>query len=211
MRIRTIIAVAAAPAALAAALLGTTTAASAATTPNPNSVIEVTSQAQLDSLAAQGNGTINKNIDVPATVIQSDNLWLSWTHVQGNVTVEGVLTMASDNIDGNVTVSGPGSFLGLTNQATHIHGNLIVNGSSGIYQGGPGTMSFGNWTQYPGADLPTAVSQVDGGLTFTGNTGGLYVGYPMHVSGKFTYSGNNTGAPALDRGGLTVDGKSSVS
>jgi hypothetical protein len=43
------------------------------------------------------------------------------------------------------------------------------------------------------ADLPTAHSQIDG-LIFTGNTGGLYVGYPMHVSGKFTYAGNNTGS-----------------
>jgi hypothetical protein len=31
----------------------------------------------------------------------------------------------------------------------------------------------------------------------------------MHVSGKFTYTGNI--GPVLDRGGLTVDGKSVVS
>jgi hypothetical protein len=209
MRIRTILAAAAAPLALGTVLLGTAGRASAATVPNPNSVITVTSQAQLDSLAAQGNGTITKNIDVPASVTQADNIWLSWTHVTGNITVEGYLSMSSDIIDGNVTVSGPGSFMKLDNYATHIHGNLTVTGSSGIYTGGPGTTSFGNWTQYAGADLPTAQSQVDGYLSFTGNSGGLYVGYPMHVSGKFIYSGNT--GPVLDRGGLTVDGKQSVS
>jgi hypothetical protein len=197
--------------AAAAAIItgGAAAAAPAMASANPNSTIEVTSQAQLNALEAQGNGTITKNIDVPASVTQADNLWLSWTHVTGNVTVEGYLTMASDLIDGNVTVSGPGSFLAWTNQANHVKGNLIVQGSSGTYQGGPGTMSFGDWTQYPGADLPTAVSQVDGGLTFTNNSGGLYAGYPMHVSGKFTYTGNT--GPVLDRGGLTVDGKQVVS
>jgi hypothetical protein len=183
---------------------GVAAAAPAMASPNPNSTIEVTNQAQLDTLAAQGNGTITKNIDVPASVTQADNLWLSWTHVSGNVTVEGYLTMSGDTVDGNVTVSGQGSFLKLDNYASHIQGNLTVQNSSGIYQGGPGTMSFGNWTQY------NAPSQVDGGLTFINNSGGLYVGYPMHVSGKFTYTGN-IGAPALDRGGLTVDGKQVVS
>ncbi|HXZ72818.1 MAG TPA: hypothetical protein VEH31_18365 [Streptosporangiaceae bacterium] len=53
------------------------------------------------------------------------------------------------------------------------------------------------------------MSQVDGSFTFTGNSGGLYSGYPMHVSGSFTCTGNT--GPALDRSGLTVGGTSVVS
>ena len=205
MRIRTILAAAAAPAALAAVLLGTT-AANAATNPNANpgnGAVVITSQSQLDKLVAQGNGTINKNVVVPASVTQADNIWLGWTHVTGNVSVEGYLTMTGDTVDGNVTVSGPGSFLGLSNFASHFGRNLTVQNSSGTYQGGPGTMSFGNWTQY------NAPSQVDGSFTFINNSGGLYSGYPMHVTGGFTYTGNT--GPVLDRGGLNVDGQQNIS
>jgi hypothetical protein len=204
MRIRTILAVAAAPAALAAVLLGTAGQASAATTNgNPgNGAVVITSQAQADALSGT---TINKNVDVPAGVTRPDGspIWLSWAHITGNVSIEGNVFMSADTVDGNVTVSGPGSFLGLSNYASHFGRNLTVQNSSGIYTGGPGTTSFGNWTQY------NAPSQVDGSFTFTGNSGGLYSGYPMHVSGSFTYSGN-TGA-VLDRSGLTVDGKQLVS
>ena len=208
MRIRTILAAAAAPAALAAVLLGTTVGqASAATNPGNGAVI-ITSQAQADALSGT---TINKNVDVPAGVTRPDGspIWLSWAHITGNVSIESNVFMASDTVDGNVTVSGPGSFLGLTNQASHFKRNLTVQNSSGIYTGGPGTTSFGNWTQYAGADLPTAVSQVDGSFTFINNSGGLYSGYPMHVTGGFTYTGNT--GPVLDRGGLTVDGQQNIS
>ncbi len=116
--------------------------------------------------------------------------------------------MAGDTVVGNVTVSGPGSFLALTNQASHFEHNLTVQDSSGVYTGGPGTTSFGNWTQYPGAGL-AAASQVDGNFTFSGNSEGLYSGYPMTVKGNFTYSGNT--GPVLDRGGMHVLGRSSVS
>jgi hypothetical protein len=211
MRIRTILAAAAAPAALAAVLLGTAGHASAATVnqPNPNSVIVVHDQAGLDALG----GTINKNVDIAADAQPAagkDTLWLQGTTINGNLTVEGQLMMTGDTINGNVTESGPGSFLGLTNYASHITGNLTVTGSSGVYQGGPGGRAFGNWTQYNGP------SQVDGGFTFTNNTGSLYVAYPMHVSGKFTASGNGPYARAdmpqwtWDTSGLTVDGKTSV-
>jgi hypothetical protein len=165
--------------------------------------VRISSQTELDQLVAQGNGTINENIDVPATVTQADNMWLSWTHVTGNVSIEGVLTMSADTVDGNVTVSGPGSFLGLSNYASHFARDLNVQNSSGIYTGGPGTTSFGNWTQY------NAPSQVDGNFNFTNNSGGLYSGYPMHVSGVFTFTGNT--GPVLDRGGLTVSGTQVVS
>ena len=208
MRIRIILAAAAAPAALAAVVLGST-AGPASAAPNPgNGAVVITSQTQADALSGT---TINKNVDVPAGVTRPDGspIWLTYAHITGNVSIEGNVFMAADTVDGNVTVSGPGSFLGLSNQASHFGRNLTVQNSSGIYTGGPGTTSFGNWTQYAGADLPTAVSQVDGSFTFTGNSGGLYSGYPMHVTGSFTYS-SNTG-PVLDRGGLTVAGQQNIS
>ena len=208
MRIRIILAAAAAPAALAAVVLGST-AGSASAAPNPgNGAVVITSQAQADALSGT---TINKNVDVPAGVTRPDGspIWLSWAHITGNLSIEGNVMLSADTIDGNVTVSGPGSFLGLSNYASHFERNLTVQNSSGIYTGGPGTTSFGNWTQYSGAGQPTATSQVDGSFTFTGNSGGLYSGYPMHVTGSFTYSGNT--GPVLDRGGLVVDGQQNIS
>jgi hypothetical protein len=202
MRIRTILAAAAAPAALAAVLLGTAGQASASVLPK---VTEVTTQAQLDALTAKG--PVAGSIDIPANA--DTGIKLGYAEIKGNLFVEGQLTMWGDTVDGSVFVSGPGSFLGWTNQANHVKGSLTVAGSSGIYQGGPGTMSFGNWTQYPGAAQATAQSQVDGSLFFIGNGGGLYSGYPMHVNGKFVYVSNTN--PVLDRGGLTVDGQQFVS
>ena len=193
-------------AALAAIITGGVAAAApamAGTNANPgNGAVVITSQAQADALSGT---TINKNVDVPAGVTRADGspIWLSWAHITGNVSIEGNVFMSADTVDGNVTVSGPGSFLGLSNYASHFGRNLTVQNSSGIYTGGPGTTSFGNWTQY------NAPSQVDGSFTFINNSGGLYSGYPMHVSGSFTYTGN-TGL-ALDRSGLTVDGQQVVS
>jgi len=193
-------------AALAAIITGGVAAAApamAGTNANPgNGAVVITSQAQADALSGT---TINKNVDVPAGVTRADGspIWLSWAHITGNVSIEGNVFMSADTVDGNVTVSGPGSFLGLSNYASHFGRNLTVQNSSGIYTGGPGTTSFGNWTQY------NAPSQVDGSFTFINNSGGLYSGYPMHVSGRFTYTGNT--GPALDRSGLTVDGQQVVS
>ena len=193
-------------AALAAIITGGVAAAApamAGTNANPgNGAVVITSQAQADALSGT---TINKNVDVPAGVTRPDGspIWLSWAHITGNVSIEGNVFMSADTVDGNVTVSGPGSFLGLSNYASHFGRNLTVQNSSGIYTGGPGTTSFGNWTQY------NAPSQVDGSFTFINNSGGLYSGYPMHVSGRFTYTGNT--GPALDRSGLTVDGQQVVS
>jgi hypothetical protein len=201
MRIRTILAAAAVPAALAASLLGTTAASATNPPPPPVGTIAIKTAAQADALSGT---TINKNVDIPASVTQAKNVWLSYIHITGRLTVEGVVTMAGDTVDGNTYVSGPGSFLGLTNQASHFGGNVSVLASSGIYQGGPGTMSFGNWTQYNGS------SQIDGSLTFADNTGGLYSGGPLHVSGDFVYAGN-TVTPTLDRSGLVVDGQSYAS
>jgi len=199
-------------AALAAIITGGVAAAApamAGTNANPgNGAVVITSQAQADALSGT---TINKNVDVPAGVTRADGspIWLSWAHITGNVSIEGNVFMAGNTIDGNVTVSGPGSFLGLSNQASHFGRNLTVQNSSGIYTGGPGTTSFGNWTQYPGAGQTAATSQVDGSFTFINNSGGLYSGYPMHVTGGFTYSGNTS--PVLDRSGLAVSGQQNIS
>jgi hypothetical protein len=171
MRIRTILAAAAAPAALAAALLGTT-AAHAATLPNGNSATAVHNQSDLDALV--NNGVISGNIDVAADA----HVTLAWTTVNGNVSVEGVLAAQADTFNGNVTVSGPGSELSLYNDpGNHITGNLTVTGSSGQYDGGPNT-SLGIYSNG---------QQVDGGLTFTGNTGRLATSGTLHVNGKVTY------------------------
>jgi hypothetical protein len=214
MRIRTIITAAAVPAALAATLLGTAAAASAAPVPgNGNSVVEINTQSELDAITV--NGVINKNIDFPAG---SQVGWLQWTTVNGNVSVEGQLQLSADNIQGNVTVSGPGS-LGFSNYASEIHGNLTVTGSSGQYAGSWVNADLGDWTSYAGgvAGLPTAQSQIDGGLTITGNTAASLTnnmsgGGQLHVHGKFTYSGNSyNGTPLPYQGGLQVDGKSVIS
>jgi hypothetical protein len=204
MRIRTILAAAAAPLAIGGVLF-TATAASAAPTPgNGNSVVEIITQQDLNNVTV--NGVINKNIDFPAN---SQVGWLQWTTVNGNVSVEGDLQLSSDSIHGNVTVSGPGSEMDFNNFASHIYGNLTVNNSTGIYTGAHYNTSLGDWTQYQGMDTTGVQSQVDGGLSFINssaiaeNSSGL----PLHVLGKFVYSGN----VAPYAGGLTIDGQQFIS
>jgi hypothetical protein len=199
MRIRTILAAAAAPAALAAALFGTT-AASAAANPNANpgnGAVVITNQAQADQLMnGPSQGVINKNVDVP----QGADVQLRWVDIKGNLSVEGKLSLASSQIEGNANVSGPGAGLSLFNDpGNHFWRNVTVNGAGGYYDGswintGLGTYSNGQ--------------QVDGSLTFTNNTGSrLSLNGSMTVNGSFTYSGN-----ALPyAGGLTVLGSQSVS
>lgn len=168
---------------------------------NPNSTFEVKTQTAADALMAQGS--INKNIDVPV----GSDVQLRWFTVNGNVSVEGHLSMASDVVNGNVTVTGTGtgaidgSGLTLFNGPSHITGNLIVTGSGG-YAGGN---AYG-WTLF---DNAYGTSQVDGGLTFQNNTGALYAGGALHVAGKFTASDNVMSHWTPD--GLTVSGQQFVS
>jgi len=168
--------------------------------------VRITTQAQADALTQ--SGSINENVDVRA----GSSIWLGWTHVTGNVTVEGALTMAADVVDRNVTVSGPGSQLWLANQASHIKGNLTVHDSSGAWNGSAGT-SFGDNTGYAGPDAATAdgTSQVDGNFSFLNNTGWLYVGSPLHVGGSFTASGNAAYPAHFDDSGLSASGGKSIS
>jgi hypothetical protein len=163
MRIRTILAAAAAPAALAAVLLGTAGQASAATNngnPNPgNGAVVITSQAQADQLMnGPSQGYINKNVDVP----QGADVQLRWVTITGNLSVEGKLSLASSQIEGNANVSGPSAGLSLFNDpGNHFWRNLTVNGAGGFYDG--------SWLN---SSLKTSSNgqQVDGNLTFTNNT-----------------------------------------
>ena len=164
--------------------------------------LRVHTQADADALAR--STTNYANVDVAPNTARDDGspVWIQWTHITGSLSVEGKVMLSAVTVNGDVTVSGDGSFLGLSNYASQFAHNLTVQNSSGIYTGGPGTTSFGNWTQYNGA------SQVDGNFAFIHNSGGLYSGYPMHVTGHFTYTGNT--GPMLDQGGLTVDGGSTI-
>jgi hypothetical protein len=200
MRIRTILAAAAAPAALAAVLLGTAGQASAATNPNANpgnGAVVVTSQGQADTLMAQG--TINKNVDVP----QGADVQLRWVDIKGNLSVEGHLSLASSQIEGNANVSGPGAALTLFNDpGNHFWRNVTVNGAGGYYLGR-------SWP-LEGLDVHSNGQQIDGSLTFTNNTGSMLdLSGSMTVNGSFTYSGN--ALPYVSNGELTVLGSSSIS
>ena len=168
--------------------------------------VRINSQDQANALSQ--SGTINENVDVPV----GSSIWLGWTHITGNVTIEGALTMAADVVDHNVTVSGPGSQLWLANYASHIKGNLTVHDSSGAWNGSAGT-SFGDNTGYAGPDAATAdgTSQVDGNFSFLNNTGWLYVGSPLHVGGSFTASGNAAYPAHFDTSGLIASVVSPVS
>jgi hypothetical protein len=220
MKLTKIIAAAAAPLALGGVMLATASHASAVT-PAVLTAASVQGHTTGSVTCTAGNqeslnamGTVNGNLDVPAGA----TCQLRWVHVTGSVSVEGALSATAVVFDRNVSVSGPGSQLWLFNQASHIKGNLSVTSSSGAWNGSAGT-SFGDNTDQPATLWPDAatangVSQVDGNFSFTGNTGWLYVGSPLHVGGNFTASGNGPYAnPAVqfDYSGLAVQGHSSIS
>jgi len=163
---------------------------------------QIKTQAQADALMAQGS--ITANIDVPAGA----DVQLRYVTVNGNVTVEGHLSMASDVVNGDVTVTGSssgnidGSGLTLFNDASHITGNLTVTGSGGYWAGN----SYG----FALFDNANGTSEVGGNLTFQNNTGALYISNGgMHVAGNFTASGNTTYVWPVNiwtTDGLTVSG-----
>jgi hypothetical protein len=200
MRIRTILTAAAVPAGLAAALLGTTAASAATPHPNPgNGAVVVSTQAQADALMAQAQQglAINKNVDVP----QGANVQLRWVDIKGNLSVEGTLSLASSQIEGNTDVSGPGAGLSLFNGPSHFWRDVTVNGAGGFYDG--------SWLN---SSLKTSSDgqQIDGSLTFTNNTSsGMDLSGSLTVNGSFTYSGN--AIPYTPNGELTVLGSQSVS
>jgi len=141
-------------------------------------------------------GLINKNVDVP----QGADVQLRWVDIKGNLSVEGKLSLASSQIEGNATVSGPGAGLSLFNDpGNHFYRNLTVNGAGGYYDG--------SWIN-TGLGVYSDGQQVDGSLTFTNNTGSqMNLSGSMTVNGSFTYSGN-----ALPyAGGLTIHGQQNIS
>jgi hypothetical protein len=168
----------------------------AAPNPNPgNGAVVITSQLQADQLMNQG-GVINKNVDVP----QGANVQLRWVDIKGNLSVEGVLSLASSQIEGNAEVSGPGAGLSLFNDpGNHFHRDLTVNAAGGYYDG--------SWIN-TGLGIYSNNQQVDGNLIFTNNTSSaMNPSGTMRVNGNFTYSGN----VLPYAGGLTVDGSQSIS
>ena len=125
---------------------------------------------------------------------------LRWVDIKGTLSVEGKLSLASSQIEGNATVSGPGAGLSLFNDpGNHFWRNLTVNGAGGYYDG--------SWIN-TGLGVYSNGQQVDGSLAFTNNTSSrMSLNGSMTVNGSFAYSGN-----ALPyAGGLTVLGSQSVS
>ena len=163
---------------------------------NPgNGSVTIATQDQANQWMSQG-GVIKSNVDVP----QGADVQLRWVDIKGNLSVEGKLSLASSQIEGNATVSGPGAGLSLFNDpGNHFYRNLTVNTAGGYYDG-----SFIN----TGLGVYSNGQQVDGSLTFTNNTGSqINPSGSMTVNGSFTYSGN-----ALRyAGGLTVLGNQSIS
>ena len=157
---------------------------------NPgNGAVVIKSQAQADLLMNTQGGVINKNVDVP----QGVNVQLRYVDIKGNLNVEGKLSLASSQIEGYATVSGPGAGLSLFNDpGNHFWHDLTVNAAGGYYDG--------SWIN-TGLGVYSNGQQVDGSLAFTNNTGSAtnFSG-SMTVNGSLTYSGN-----ALPyAGGLTV-------
>jgi hypothetical protein len=156
---------------------------------NPgNGSVTIANQDQANQWMSQG-GVIKSNVDVP----QGADVQLRWVDIKGNLNVEGKLSLASSQIEGNATVTGPGAGLSLFNDpGNHFYKNLTVNAAGGYYDGSWINTSLGVYSNG---------QQVDGSLAFTNNTGSAtnFSG-SMTVNGSLTYSGN-----ALPyAGGLTV-------
>jgi hypothetical protein len=164
-----------------------------ATLPVNPGVVTVDTQTQADQWMAQG--VINKNVDVPAGA----NVQLRWVDIKGNLSVEGKLSLASSQIEGNAYVSGPGAGLSLFNApGNHFYGNLTVYGAGGYYD---------NSNINTGLGVYSNGQQVDGNLIFANNTGSqMNLSGSMTVNRNFIYALN---AHAYG-GGLTVSGHSFI-
>jgi len=147
--------------------------------------------------------TINSNVTVPAGA----NCDLSWSTVNGNVSVAGKLTtFGITHFTKNVSVVG-GSFAA-ANWGVTIDGNLsflnpAVYSYNGFWgnQGGTSNLVKGNLTYSITSD--TVYPDYQSPL--------LYFGGGTTVNGNFTYSDLGTGFPGhLDKGGLTVLGGNNV-
>jgi hypothetical protein len=131
---------------------------------------------------SMADGTvIPGNLKIPAGV----TCRVGWIEVKGNVIVTGgeLDTFGASTFDMNVNVDG-GRFVA-TNYPIHIKQNLSISNTSS---------QSGFWTQYWGP------SQIDGSISYTNNSGQLYIDYNGVNATSLTYS-NNTG-PAPDLNGL---------
>ena len=167
---------------------------------NPgNGAVVIKSQAQADLLMNTQGGVINKNVDVP----QGVNVQLRYVDIKGNLNVEGTLGLASSQIEGDATVSGPGAGLSLINDpGNHFWHDLTVNAAGGYYDG--------SWIN-TGLGVYSNGQQVDGTLSFTNNTGSrmsLNCDPGAMTVHNFIYSGN---ALPYASSGLNITGTSSIS
>jgi hypothetical protein len=129
-------------------------------------------------------GVISGNLDVPADATCT----LNWAEVTGNVTVEGILVSVTTKFDRNVTVTGGSiQIVNGWGDNSKLAGNLTITGSSansGIY-------------------CPNTSNVIDGNLTFTGNSGRLYVcqatvGGNVNVSDNIRNNTDFSGPQAAD-------------
>ena len=165
---------------------------------NPgNGSVTIATQEEANTWMSQG-GVINKSVDVA----QGADVQLRWVDIKGNLSVEGKLSLASSQVEGNATVSGPGAGLSLFNDPGNLfYRNLTVNTAGGYYDG--------SWIN-TGLGVYSNGQQVDGTLTFTNNTGSrMSLNGSITVNKDFTYSGN--ALPYTDTGELTVLGTASIS
>lgn len=154
--------------------------------------VHITNQTEADQLMAQGS--TNRPVDV----LQGADVQLRWVDIKSTLSVEGKLSLASSQIEGNTNVSGPGAGLSLFNDpGNHFWGNLTVNGAGGYYDGSSINTGLGTYSNG---------QQVDGNLIFTNNPSRMSLNGSMTVNGNFTYSGNALPYP----GGLTVLGLKSI-
>jgi hypothetical protein len=147
--------------------------------------------------SSKAGQTINSNVTVPAGA----NCDLSWSTVNGNVSVAGSLTTYGiTTFNGNVSVTG-GSFAA-ANWGVTINGNLsFTNPATYSYngfwgnQGGTSNLVTGNLTY----TITNAVAYPDYQSPL------LYFGGGTRVNGSFNYTDQGTGFKGhLDQGGLTV-------
>ena len=180
---------------LFALLAGPVLAASVWAVAAPPAGAEATGTTTCTSSSNLAGKTISTNVNVPAGATCD----LSWSDVQGNVSVQGTLkTYGITTFEKNVSVTG-GSFAA-ANWGVTINGNLsFVNPAAYSYNG-----FWGNYS----------ANEVKGNLSYTIDSSTaypcyqsplLYFGGGAKVDGNFNYSDQGTGfAGHLDQGGLNV-------
>jgi hypothetical protein len=150
---------------------------------------------------------ISTSLDVPAGA----TCQLNWVEVSAPVTVEGTLISISSKFDSNVTVTGTGASIQIVNgfgNASALAGSLMITGSavnSGIF-----------CPEYDYSNNQPFTNVIGGSLSFTGNSGRLYV-CQASVAGGVTVNNNTrintdySGPQAADLNNITAVGSLSCS